>query len=493
MRAGDFSGAAAICDPLTIQSTGACAPFPENRIPAGRIDPLASTFLQHVPLPTSSSALQNLTSVEQQEKDVNQLSLRLDHRAGASDQLFVRVSGFLADEIQPFGSSSLQETLVPGFGRELTTTAWNGGVSYTRVFASNVMNELRAGWMNVTGGQVSLNQGFDFAGLTSPQGVTRDPRDMGFPQISTRGLYSTMGDPTSFVSRRNRHFELYDSILFDRGSHRFKTGGYFFHLVFRPEQPDNARGAFTYTGQFSGHAFADFLLGFPTSAVSGIGRGDEDGRTNWLHLFAQDDWRVSDNLTLNLGLRYEYNQHMRDERNRLSSVDLAAPGGRFVIASDGSGAIDPEARSLLPLIPIPVVTSADAGWDRGLLSPSLVRQAPRTGFALSLNEGRAVVRGGYGVFLNQWAYSVQTAFARNLPFFYTRQVDIPAGQRVPSFHTRKTTRRVPGRPRPKPTSPRTCGTSSTSRASGRDRASITLTCSWRAPSISCRRWKAGAR
>src|SRR6185503_9240 len=159
------------------------------------------------------------------------------------------------------------------------------------------------------------------------------------------------------------------------------------------------------------------LLGYPTAAVSGIGRGDQDGRTTWVHLFAQDDWRVRDNLTVNLGLRYEYNQHMRDERNRLSSVDYRTPRSRFIIASDDEGHISPEAQPLLPLIPIPYVTSADAGWERGLLSPSKVRLAPRTGFALSLNGARAVVRGGYGVFLNQWAYSVQTALSRNLPFF----------------------------------------------------------------------------
>ena len=127
---------------------------------------------------------------------------------------------------------------------------------------------------------------------------------------------------------------------------------------------------------------------------------------------------------------------MRDENNRLSSVDFVTPGGRFVIASDDNGDINPDAAALLPLIPIPYVTSQVAGWERGLLSPSKVRLAPRTGFAWSLNDDRAVLRGGYGIFLNQWAYSVQTAFSRNLPFFFTRQVDIPADQRVPAFQTR---------------------------------------------------------
>ena len=131
--------------------------------------------------------------------------------------------------------------------------------------------------------------------------MTSDPRDMGFPQISTGGLYSTFGDPTVFTTRDNQHFELFDNVTLDRGAHRLKFGAYYFHLQLRPEQPDNARGAFTYTGQFTGNAFADFLLGYPTSAVSGIGRGDENGRTNWLHLYAQDDWQARSNLTFNLG------------------------------------------------------------------------------------------------------------------------------------------------------------------------------------------------
>ena len=437
LRGGNFAGASAICDPATFNpASGGCLTFADNRIPAARIDPIALALLERVPRPTSNAALQNLTSIGRQTRDVNQFSLRVDSQLFTGHQFFARFSTFDADEFQPFGTSSLQESLLPGFGRFLNTTTRNAMASYSHVLGTSAVHEIRVGWMQVSGGQVSENRGNDFAGSVGLQGVTRDPRDVGFPQISTRGLYSTFGDPVSFVSRRNQHVEIYDNLLFDRGAHRLKVGAYYFHLQFRPEQPDNARGAFSYTGQFTGNAFADFLLGYPTSAVAGIGRGEENARTNWLHLYAQDDWRLRSNLTLNLGLRYEYNQHLRDVRNRLSSVDYQTPGGRFVVASDADGNIDPDASALLSLMPVPYVTSASAGWERGLLSPGKVRLAPRTGFALTFDDGRAVVRGGYGIFLNQWAYSVQTAFARNLPFFYTRQIDVPAAERSPRFQTR---------------------------------------------------------
>lgn len=264
--------------------------------------------------------------------------------------------------------------------------------------------------------------------------MTSDSRDVGYPQISTGGLYSTMGDPTIFTYRNNEHFEVYENFMIDRGRHRLKFGSYFYHLKMRPEQPDNARGAFTFTGQFTGNALADFLLGYPVSATSGIGRGGEDGRTNWWHFYVQDDWKARRNLTFNLGLRIEHNQHMTDVNNRLASIDV--PNNRFVIASDDAGNIDPSAQSLLPLIPIPYVTTKDAGWNRGLLEDSPIRMAPRFGFSLSLADNKTVVRGGYGIFLNQWAYSVQTAFARSLPFFFTKQVDVPVTTTTPTLFTR---------------------------------------------------------
>jgi carboxypeptidase family protein len=432
VREGNLAGLGVICDPGTIPSTGACAPFTGNVIPRDRLDPVAAAFLQHVPLPTGADPFQNLTAEEEQTRDLDQFGVRIDHQLTDSEQLLARFSTFDAEEIQPFGAGALQETLVPGFGRTLTTRTRNALVSHTHVFGTSMLNELRFGWMHVSGGQTSVNRGVDFAGPLGLQGVTRDPRDVGFPQISVGGLYSTMGDPTSFVFRNNEHFELYENVTLDRGAHRLKFGAYYFHLKLRPEQPDNARGAFTFTGQFSGNAFADFLLGYPASATSGIGRGDEDGRTNWVHLYAQDDWQPRRNLTLNLGLRYEWNQHMSDADNRLSSVDLTTPGGRFVVAGD---TVHTSGTALLSAMPIPYVLADDIGWSRGLLDPSTIRLAPRTGFALTFNDSRAVLRGGYGIFLNQWAYSVQTAFARNLPFFFAKQVDVPGDVRVPPFRT----------------------------------------------------------
>ena len=432
VRNGDFSGVAKpILDPLTGTA------FPGNRIPTDQIDPIASAFLGLVPLPTEDGEVQNLTAVEILDRTIDQFSLRIDHRIGNDDQLLARFSTFDADELQPFGTSVQQESLVPGFGRTLDTTTRNVGVSYTKLFGTSMFSETRVGWMSVDGGQRSLNAGNDFAARLGLLGVTIDPRDTGFPQISTGGLYSTMGDPTTFVTRSNEHFEIYENFLIDRGDHQIKFGGYLFHLRFRPVNADAARGAFTFTGQFSGNAMADFLLGHPVVGRSGIGgRGSEDARTTWLHLYGQDDWRLRDNLTVNYGLRYEINQHMYDVNNQLSTIDFSVPGGRYVIASDENGNVSPAADALLPFIPIPWVTSAEIGWDNSLLRPSKTRFAPRLGFALTLGDrGATVVRGGYGIFLNQWAYSVQTLFTQNLPFFFLKQVDVPISQVQPELTT----------------------------------------------------------
>jgi hypothetical protein len=435
LRAGDFSGGAAVCDPLTRTASG-CTPFAGNQIPASRISPVARALLQQVPMPSGAGLVQNLLAVGANDNHMDQFSVRADHQLTMNDALAGRLTTYRVRDSQPFGTSSLNEALIPGFGRDVTTNAYNLALSHTRTFGNAMLNEVRFGLLDASGGQVSPNQGNTFAAASGLQGVTANPLDMGYPQVGFGGLFSAIGDPTAFVSRDNRSYELYENFLIDRGAHRFKAGGYLFHLRFNPVNPTNARGAFTFNGQFSGNAFADFLLGYPSAAQVGIGRADEHGRTTWLHVYGQDDWRVRDNLVVNYGLRYEVNSQMADVDNRLSAIDVTVPGGRFVIASDDTGAISPAAQPLLGQIPISYVTSKDAGWTRGLLRPSYLRFAPRIGMAWSLGErGGTVVNAGFGVFLNQWAYSVQQALAQTLPFFFAKSVTVAADALRPPYAT----------------------------------------------------------
>jgi hypothetical protein len=435
LRAGDFSGQAALCDPLTRTAAG-CTPFAGNRIPLNRLDPAAVALLAHVPGPTSDGLVQNLLAVENQHNPMDQFTARVDQRLAGDDTLFGRFTVYDISDRQPFGSSSLNEALVPGFGRTVSTRSKSLALGYTHAFTPRVLNETRFGFLSAGGGQVSPNQGVNFAAVSGLQGVTTDSRDQGYPQVSFGGQFSTVGDPTSFVSRENRSFELYDNVLVDRGTHRLKFGGYLFRLEFNPVNPNAARGAFTFNGQWTGNPFADFLLGYPSAAQVGIGRADEHGRSTWFHVYAQDDWKARPNLTVNYGLRYEINGQMNDIDNRLSAIDLTVPGGRFVIASDDAGRISPVATPLLSQIPIPYVTSRDAGWSGGLLRPSYQRFAPRLGLVWSLgDDGRTVVNAGFGVFLNQWAYSVQQALASTLPFTFAKTVNAAADAVRPTFTT----------------------------------------------------------
>ena len=107
---------------------------------------------------------------------------------------------------------------------------------------------------------------------------------------------------------------------------------------------------------------------------------------------------------------------------------------RFVIASDQAGRIHPDANALLPLIPVPYMTSKQAGYDRSLQRPSFNRVAPRLGLAWSLdNADRTVMRAGFGLFYNQAAYSVQENLGLNLPFYFNKNVVLAADTAIPNL------------------------------------------------------------
>ena len=367
-RAAAISPAfAPICDPLTIDpATGACTPFAGNRIPADRIDPIAAAFLQHVPLPTSGAAAAEPDGGRaSRSSDVDQVSVRLDHRFGRGDQLFARFSTFDADEIQPFGTSALQETLVPGFGRDARRPRpATLGVSHTRVFGSSVLNELRVGWMRVTGGQVSENRGVDFAGQVGLQGVTtRSARRRLSADLDRAGSTARSATRRRSSTANNQHFELYDNVTLDRGAHRAQVRRATTSTCScGPSSPTTRAAPSPTPGSSAATRSPISCSATRRRRSSGIGRGDEDGRTNWLHALRAGRLAAArqPDAQPRPALRVQP-AHARREQPAVVGRSVGARRPLRDRQRRRRRASTPSAQALLPLMPIPYVTSAEAG------------------------------------------------------------------------------------------------------------------------------------
>src|SRR5262249_910806 len=151
-------------------------------------------------------------------------------------------------------------------------------------FGPNLVSEFRFGFLRVTGGQQSQNQGINFAAQNKIGGVAPSADQTGYPSVSFSGAYTTAGDPANLFTRRDNSFDYLETLSLVKGRHSMKFGAYIFHLQFNPSESPNARGSFTFTPRYSssaaglgdGNAFADFLLGFPSSAQAGIGPGGSE-------------------------------------------------------------------------------------------------------------------------------------------------------------------------------------------------------------------------
>ena len=413
-RSGIFN--TAIVNP----STG--LPFSNNIINIP-LDRAAQALLSRVPLPNLAGTGNNLLAVSKQNNNNNQGNVRFDHQFSLGDTTYLRASVFNANEVDPFGSSVLNEALLPGFGRTLTTRSANVSLGETHIFSPNLLNEVRFGWLNVSGGQGDPNAGNNFASQYGIRGTTANLSDTGYPQISLSNQFSTIGDAAGFTTRTDRDFELYDDISLQRGGHNLQFGVYFFHLSFNPSYPNDARGVYTFSGAYTGNALADFLLGYPSQAQVGIGEGAENAHSNWAHFYVQDAWHATSSLTLDLGLRYEFNQNLLAQPNQTSDIDLSAPGGPAFIVSGTPSKLPTSAGAIASLSPVPLTSAASAGWNDSLLTAKSLRLSPRFGLAWTIPHHRqTVLRAGFGIYTNQAAYSVLQNLAENIPFFLTKTV-----------------------------------------------------------------------
>jgi hypothetical protein len=401
MRAGDFSAeGVTILDPLTGQ------PFPNNTIPDSRISPIAKTVLAKLyPLPNTGNPAQQTAanSVQNYNNDLqsNQFDIRLDYQMSDKQQIFGRYSNKKVSTNNPLGLN---------FPSSDTTNAYRTFVgSHNYAISSNLLNEARVGLSYSNSAVSNAFDGRSFTNSLGLNGIGPTFPFNGVSQItfsgSTTGVTFDRQDSTSLA----RTFQVTDNLTWSRGRHTFKFG--FDIRQMRATSALGFNGAdnygnFDFTGAFTGSDFADFLLGLPASTSYSIISQDNDGHSTHYALFAQDNFHVGQDLTLEYGLRWEYHPAYVDAYGNIGNFDPSVPGtGRLVYPTGTESLLSPGLLAQINACPAPdamglpctpVLSASAAGLPESLrkVSPDIM---PRFGFAYRLFGGdKTVIRGGIG-------------------------------------------------------------------------------------------------
>jgi hypothetical protein len=381
LRNGDFSAIRALFDPATTrQEAGRWVrdPFPANRIPASRFDPVAVRVIALYPEPNLPGQVSNHFFAGSRKDDTNQIDTRVDHNFSTSHRIFGRYSRRSYDMVDP-GPLPL-----PADGGLWTTTdlVSNSGVAnWNATLSPSVNNEFRFGFSRIESlldvpWTENFNQKLGITGLAdlgddNRRGMSRFT-PTGYAEVGTRSFWPNrnnldllhLANHTLMVRRTHvlkAGFEYRGEELFRRAA-RFARGQMAFGGVFT--QDPNNRGR-------TGDGMADFLLGL----ASGGTIGNQNGETAATHNFAlyfQDDWRISRRLTLNLGLRWERFGPPSYKNTPVArfEVDFARQSFQIVRPRD----------------------EGDCGCRQDNND-----FAPRIGFAFQLTE-RTVLRSGFGLF-----------------------------------------------------------------------------------------------
>jgi hypothetical protein len=293
--------------------------FPTNTIPRSAMDPVALSLLERYPLPTNSATANNYTRTANELDSQDQGTVRIDHKfASGRDQAFGRFAYFngRAEPVTAFpdGSGTIPAGSVSVGPQDTTASSFASNFQHT--FSTSLLNEVRIGdtRRSVLRGAVTLSSPAG-AALNIP-GIPANARFPNtLPTFAPAG-YQQIGSPTNTASDFSTSVtQVADSLTWQKGRHTVKTG-----LDWRWErldvvQPPWPTGSFVFTTVGSnqpgvantGNAFASFLLGQVQTFFIDLQQADIQERAHFQEYFIQDDWKVSDRLTLNLGLRYTLN------------------------------------------------------------------------------------------------------------------------------------------------------------------------------------------
>ncbi len=415
MRQGDFSGVRDIFDPLTTRPDANAPskyvrdPFPNRQIPMARFDSVMGRVVQAYPMPQRTGLVNNHTSAPKERQRWDQGDGRLDWSAGEKNNFFGRFSRQDTTTTKP---STFAPTTIPGldevvslgdegsFAGDSALTTHQAVLSWIRTFTPTFIMEARMGFnrFNLNFTQEGASDG---AKLGEKLGVTNSnqgPKSDGIPIFSPAG-YTGIGQTRSLpILRVENTYHPTFNFTHVRGKHTLKFGGDVRRRQLTIFQTNRGNGRFNFGRTFTDNPNQTASTGDTMAAVL-LGTAnliEQDFTLVWPGIrqsewgsYIQDDWRVNQRLTLNLGLRYEYDTRVSEVADRWTNFDVIT--GKLLIAGFN--------------------TDSNTG-----VRPDRNNFSPRFGFAYTARQG-TVVRGGFGIFYNSaGSEGVLMRRHRQLPF-----------------------------------------------------------------------------
>jgi hypothetical protein len=447
-----------IFDPATTRPGGTGFvrdPFPGNIIPTNRLDPNAIALLNLYPLPTSSGLFSNYTASPVLRENRQSFDTRLDLDFSQKDQIFYRFS--LADDPQLIPSIFGGVADGGGFFQgNQTALAQQSALVWTHTISPTTVNVARVGlnYLHTTRNIPEANNisGSGLPGSFGISGIPQVHENGGLPAFGINGLQTLGGNSFLPSDEVSSTIQVNDDFTKIYGKHTFKMGFEYQHVKFSTLQPPWSRGQFNFDGTYTdvpnvgggNTGRAQFLL-TPTAAT-GPGTVDyvggpnnefasnislSDNGKNYYGNYFQDDWKVSSNLTLNLGLRWDFFGLVYDHFGKQANfVPFGPPGGAplylippsagaFQLSTNSSCACTTSFNDLLAQDGIGLAITKQYG--KGLGTSQTTNFAPRFGFAYQVTP-KLVVRGGAGMFYNGFenrGYSPN--LGENYPFQFSFQ------------------------------------------------------------------------